>query len=416
MSDFEYYEKEPKKSGRGFLIAALMIVAIAVAGVLVVQYILPYVDDSDTKMSESKIEMEVATTPETEEVQETQQLTEAMQTQQKAITYIQGNVSIPDIVEDVSPSVVGVLNYVKTEASQGFGDQNEASEVPQGSGSGVIISEDGYIVTNHHVVQGASRVTVTLTTGEEVTAEVVGSDQYVDLAVLKIDKTNLDFITFGNSSDARAGELAIAIGYPLTDDFSTTTVTAGILSAVGVNVEVEGINFEMLQTDAPINPGNSGGALVDGTGQLIGINTLKTIYAGSTEFGGTISAEGIGYAIPSHVVEPIVSELKEYGEVVRPFIGIAGRVISEENSKNLELPQGMYIDELTSDAPAEVAGILVGDIITHVEDIHIVAFEDLYTFILSSEVGDEVIFTVFRSETGETLKIKVKLASTIDFK
>jgi S1-C subfamily serine protease len=178
---------------------------------------------------------------------------------------------------------------------------------------------------------------------------------------------------------------------------------------------VDGIHFEMLQTDAPINPGNSGGALVDGSGELIGINTMKTTYAGTNEFGQTISAEGIGYAIPSHVVENIVQQLIQYGEVERPFIGIAGRIVSQANSEYYDIPQGMYIDELTKDGPAEEAGIEVGDIITKVNDKDIIVFEDLYSFIMSSEVGQEVTLTVYRQETDETMDVQVVLASSIDY-
>jgi serine protease Do len=414
MNDFEYYDKEPKKNGRGFLIAALMIVSIALVGVLVVQYIVPRVDNSpEPTPAQMAQETPAVTTAE-------QTATNTVQTVQKEITYIESG-GIPDIVERVSPAVVGVTNYVETGAYSGFGKQEATNEAPQAAGSGVIISEDGYIVTNNHVIENASRVTVTLNTGEELNAEVIGSDNYIDLAVLKIDRNNLEYMTFGDSESARAGELAIAIGYPLPESmsngfsFTSVTVTSGILSAVDVSLEVDGIHFEMLQTDAPINPGNSGGALVDGSGELIGINTMKTTYAGTNEFGQTISAEGIGYAIPSHVVENIVQQLIQYGEVERPFIGIAGRIVSQANSEYYDIPQGMYIDELTKDGPAEEAGIEVGDIITKVNDKDIIVFEDLYSFIMSSEVGQEVTLTVYRQETDETMDVQVVLASSIDY-
>ncbi len=244
---------------------------------------------------------------------------------------------------------------------------------------------------------------------------VVGSDQYVCLAVLQIEADNRDYMEFGDSINARTGELAIALGYPLSDDFSSITVTAGILSAVGRDVEVDGIHFEMLQTDAPINPGNSGGALVDGAGELIGINTLKTLYAGSTSFGTTITAEGIGFAIPSHVVEPIVYDLIHEGEVIRPFIGISGRIITKADSEYYEIPQGLYIDELTINGPAEKAGILAGDIITHVDDKEVILFNDIYTAINSSEVGDELKMTIYRRDTEETLEIVIVLESSKDY-
>ncbi len=414
MNDFDYYDKEPKKTGKGFLIISLSILAIVVAGVLMVQYIVPVIGTNPT---ETKL-METTPTPsvENENADGTEKEAQETQVVSKAVSYISSAANaIPDIVENVSPAVVGVINYAETSTVQGFGRQSETKERPQGSGSGVIISEDGYIVTNNHVIEGASRVTVTLNNGEELTAEVIGSDQYVDLALLKIEAKGLEYLKFGDSDSARAGELAIAIGYPLTDDFSTTIVTAGILSAVGVDVEVDGIHFEMLQTDAPINPGNSGGALVDGSGQLIGINTLKTVYAGSNGFGQAISAEGIGYAIPSHVVQPIIDELMEYGEVVRPFIGIAGRVITQADSEYYDLPRGMYIDELTKDGPAQNAGVKKGDIITHMNGEEILAFEDLYSMVMSSEVGEKIKFTVYRSETEETLDFEVKLGSSIDY-
>jgi serine protease Do len=342
----------------------------------------------------------------------------AVQTVTKEVTYVESG-SIPDIVENVSPAIVMVKNYAETSSMGGFGVQPEESEMLQGTGSGVIISSDGYIVTNYHVVNGAARVTVMLSTYEEVNAEVIGGDQYVDLAVLKIDRSGLDHISFGDSKNVRAGELAIALGYPTPDPEnimkSKVTVTAGILSAVAVDVQNNGIHFEMLQTDAPINPGNSGGALVDGSGSLIGINSQKEIYAGTTEYGSTISAEGIGYAIPSHVVEPIVEQLKNYGEVIRPFIGISGRIVTQANSEYYKIPQGMYIDELTQNGPAEKAGVKVGDIITQVNDEEIITFEDLYSFIMSSEVGQKVKLTIYRSETEKNMEIEVTLASSIDY-
>ena len=413
MSDFEYYDKEPKKSGRGFLIAALVIVAVALAGVLVMQYVVPYFDNSDENLS-AKQAMESTATPALNEPDNAG----SDKTVRKEVTYLESG-SIPDIVESVSPSIVMVKNYTETSGMSGFGVRREESELLQGTGSGVIISSDGYIVTNYHVVEGAARVTVMLSTYEEVNAEVIGGDKYVDLALLKIDRDGLDYITFGDSENVRAGELAIALGYPTPDPEnimkSKVSVTAGILSAVAVDVQNNGIHFEMLQTDAPINPGNSGGALVDGSGQLIGINSQKEIYAGTTQYGGTISAEGIGYAIPSHVVEPIVAQLKDYGKVIRPFIGISGRIVTQANSEYYKIPQGMYIDELTENGPAEKAGIQLGDIITHVNGQEILTFEDLYSFIMSSEVGQKIALTVYRSETEKTVDIQVTLASSIDY-
>ncbi|MCK5129337.1 MAG: trypsin-like peptidase domain-containing protein [Clostridiales bacterium] len=412
MNDFTYYDNEPPKR-RGLIAIAIVIIALAVAGVLVVQYVMPQINTTKSLQDIEVTSTTVVVTPTPEAVQTMEQITR-IEVVEKSVTYIESG-AIPDIVERVSPAIVGIINYTQTSDAAGFGRNAEVKEVPQASGSGVIITEDGYIVTNHHVIDGNTRITVTLTNGEVYNAEIIGSDRYVDLAVLKIDEKDLSYMEFGDSEVARAGELAIAIGYPLSDDFSAITVTAGILSAVGRDVEVGGINFEMLQTDAPINPGNSGGALVDGAGQLIGINTLKTLYAGSTSYGTTISAEGIGFAIPSHVVEPIVKDLMEEGEVVRPFIGISGRIITKADAEYYKLPQGMYIDELTENGPSEKAGLLVKDIITHVDGEPIVFFQDLFVAINESEVGDEMTFTIFRSDTEETLEITVVLESSKDY-
>lgn len=411
MNDFEYYDKEPKKSRKGFFAVAILIIAIAIAGAIIVQYIVPELAAKTTlaELANTSTPMPTTSTPEM-----VTQVPKAAQTIEKVITYIESG-SIPDIVEQVSPAIVGVMNYVEISGGSGFGQTAQPREVPQATGSGVIISKDGYIVTNHHVIDGATRVTVTLTNGAEHNAQIVGSDKYVDLAVLKIEVDNLQFMSFGNSEHARTGELAIAIGYPLSRDFSSITVTAGILSAVGRDVEVDGIHFEMLQTDAPINPGNSGGALVDGAGQLIGINTLKTLYAGSTDFGTTIAAEGIGYAIPSHVVEPIVKDLIEEGEVVRPFVGIAGRIVTQADSEYYNIPQGLYVDEVTENGPAQKAGILAGDIITHVNDEKIIVFQDIFIAITTSNIGDELKFIVFRADSDEIIEYTVILESSKDY-
>jgi serine protease Do len=412
MNDYTYYDKEPRNNRNGFLIVALIIVAIAVAGALVVQYLLPTMNTTSLKEQPTQ---EVTTTPgPTQEPTATIAPTLKNNDNNKLIPLIM-NSSIADIVEQVNPAIVGVKNYVESVGNSGFGKNPKTKEVVQGSGSGVIISEDGLIVTNHHVIENASRVTVTLNNGEEYNAKIIGSDEYVDLAVLKIEETGLTYMSYGDSKSARQGELAIAIGYPLSDDFSSTTVTAGILSAIGKDVEVQGIHYEMIQTDAPINPGNSGGALLDGNGQLIGINTLKTLYAGSTSYGTTITAEGIGYAIPIHVAEPIINDLINEGKVVRPFLGISGRIVTKADSEYYKIPRGHYVDEITENGPADKAGIKVEDIITHVKGEEIQAFQDIFTAITSSKVGDKLELTIYRQEIDKSFDITVTLESSKDY-
>jgi serine protease Do len=413
MSDYTYYDKEPKNNRNSFLIVVLIIVAIVVAGALVVQYVLP--KTSSTSLKDEPTQMATSTpapTPET--IVTASPAPEKKDTDSKLIPLIE-NGSIADIVEYANPTIVGIKNYVESVGNSGFGKTPKTKEVVQGSGSGVIISEDGLIVTNHHVIDNSSRVTVTLNNGEEYNAKIIGSDEFVDLAVLKIEEKGLKFASFGDSKSARQGELAIAIGYPLSDDFSSTTVTAGILSAVGKDVEVQGIHYEMIQIDAPINPGNSGGALLDGKGQLIGINTLKTLYAGATSYGTAIAAEGIGYAIPIHVAEPIIKDLIEVGEVVRPFIGVKGRIVTKADSEYYQIPRGLYVDELTKNGPAEKAGIKVEDIITHVNGEEVEVFQDIFTAITSSKVGDKLEFTIYRQETDKSIDITVILESSEDY-
>lgn len=409
MSDYTYYDKEPKNKRNGFIIVVLIIVAIAVAGALVVQYLLPSLNNETLKEQPTqKIDatVEPTTMP---------SATLAPSTNDNKLAPLIVNGSIADIVEQANPAIVGIKNYVESVGSSGFGKTPKSKEVVQGSGSGVIISEDGLIVTNHHVIDSASRVTVTLNNGEEYNAKIMGSDKYVDLAVLKIEETGLTYMNFGNSESARQGELAIAIGYPLSDDFSSTTVTSGILSAVGRDVEVQGIHYEMIQTDAPINPGNSGGALLDGNGELIGINTLKTLYAGSTSYGTTITAEGIGYAIPSHVAQPIINDLINEGKVVRPYLGVSGRIVTKADSEYYKLPKGLYVDEITENGPAAKAGIEVGDIVTHVKGEEIQAFQDIFTAITTSKVGDNLELTIYRQDTDKSFDVIVTLESSKDY-
>lgn len=413
MNDYTYYEKEPKNKRNGFLIVALIIVAIAVAGALVVQYILPSLNPISIK-NQPTLEA-TATVEPTPEPVATIAPTQTIENDAVKLTPYITDGSIADLVEQANPAIVGIKNYVESVGNSGFGKTPKSKEVVQGSGSGVIISEDGTIVTNHHVIESASRVTVTLNNGEEYNAKIIGSDKYVDLAVLKIEETGLKYMRFGDSNSARQGELAIAIGYPLSDDFSSTTVTAGILSAVGKDVEVQGIHYEMLQTDAPINPGNSGGALLDGNGQLIGINTLKTLYAGSTSYGTTIAAEGIGYAIPSHVAEPIINDLIKEGKVIRPYLGVSGRIVTKADSEYYKIPRGLYVDEITENGPAAKAGIQVGDIITHVKGKEIQVFQDIFTAITTRKVGDELELTIYRQETEKSQDVTVTLESSKDY-
>ena len=232
--------------------------------------------------------------------------------------------TISDMVADASKSIVGIVN-MKTQTQsypQGFFGQNANTSEPveNGSGTGVIFKKDrdhAYIVTNNHVIEGAEEIEITVHGGEKTTAELIGTDSLTDIAVLKIDsKYATNLLAFGDSSTLRAGETVLAIGNPLGLDLSNT-VTQGIVSAVDRTIEVStsagNWDLNVIQTDAAINPGNSGGALVNTSGQLIGLNSLKIADDG---------VEGLGFAIPSKTIVPIIDEIMEKGEVVRPYIGV----------------------------------------------------------------------------------------------
>jgi serine protease Do len=201
------------------------------------------------------------------------------------------SMSIVEIAREVGPSVVGIT--AQTRISSYLGQERMA----QSSGSGIIIKEDGYIVTNNHVIEGADNIIITLNTGEEYNAKIIGQDEKTDLAVVKIARNALSYATFGVSNELEVGEIAVAIGSPLGLEFAGT-VTVGYISALNRKIEVEGKEFTLIQTDAAINPGNSGGALVNRFGQIIGINSVKAL-----------AAEGLGFAIPIDLAKPIIDDI-----------------------------------------------------------------------------------------------------------
>ncbi|AEE96683.1 S1C family serine protease [Mahella australiensis] len=339
---------------------------------------------------------------------------------------------IVDISKNVGPAVVGVINKVEVVQRPGGGfffnpgdfpwgqggdnegsdsDQPSTQQQEQGSGSGIIISSDGYIVTNNHVVEGADSVTVLLQGGEEVPAKIVGTDRDSDLAVLKVDKNNLPAATLGDSSKTQTGEIVVAIGNPLGKDLAGT-VTMGVISATDRTLTVEGRTMKMLQTDAAINPGNSGGALVDLNGTVIGINTLKEVVAGIDPSYGAISAEGIGFAIPIDEAKPIIEQLVKQGYVSRPGLGITGLEINDiirRQYANItpDMPYGIGVNEVMPGGPAEKAGIKPGDIIIKLDGTEIKTFDQLQTMIKQHKIGDKVTVTVWRN--GKELDFNVQL-------
>jgi Do/DeqQ family serine protease len=272
----------------------------------------------------------------------------------------------------------------------GFGPQMQHEQ--RASGSGVIISEDGYIITNNHVVSDggtgvADEITVTLSNKKTYKARVIGKDPSSDIAVLKIDGTNLPFLLYGNSDNVKLGQWVLAIGYPLTLE---TTVTAGIVSAKGRNIGINGRQSDtpiesFIQTDAAVNQGNSGGALITTDGQLIGINSA--IYAPT----GTYA--GYSFAIPVNLAKKIVNDLIKFGDVKRPYLGISADEFKVSSS------DGAYVGNVANDGAAAKAGIKKGDVITKINDVPISSWSELQANIASLNAGDKVNVTYKRGGT-----------------
>ena len=298
--------------------------------------------------------------------------------------------STEDVAAKVGPAVVGIIN--KTNAISFF---NMASE---SSGSGVIINEDGYIVTNFHVIENARELKVILNTGKEYPATVIGYDARSDLAVLKIEEKDLVYANFGDSSYVNVGSRVIAIGNPLGTELMGT-VTQGIISAVNRTVNIEDKTLTLLQTDAAINSGNSGGPLVNAYGEVIGINSVKMSATG---------VEGIGFAIPSNEVKVVVDDLINKGYVTgRLMIGVSGTNITEKLSKYYDLPVGFYVNEVYEGYGAYLAGIQPGDVIIKCDGKDVATVDEINKIRDTHKVGDMMEVVVWRNGKEVTLKIRM---------
>lgn len=279
-------------------------------------------------------------------------------------------------------------------------------QVVQGAGSGVILSDDGYIVTNNHVIDRTSTINVTLNNKKTYKAELIGTDPSTDLALLKIDAKNLPSVGFGNSNDLNVGQWVLAVGNPFN---LTSTVTAGIISAKARNINILSGNNgnglppieSFIQTDAAVNPGNSGGALVNANGELIGINTAIQSNTGSYT--------GYSFAIPSNIVQKVVNDLKEYGTVQRAFIGVSIQNIDEQVVEELSLNDmsGVYVNSVTKNGSASKAGIKSGDIIKKVGSKNVTDVPELQEQISQFRPGDKVNLTIYRE--NKELEIPVVL-------
>lgn len=267
------------------------------------------------------------------------------------------------------------------------------------SGSGFIISADGYVVSNYHVIKGANKLTVILTGGQEYGAELVGYDAANDIAVLKIDGTDLPHVKLGSSDALVVGDRVAAIGNPLGE--LTSSMTVGYVSAKDRNVNTDGTSMNMLQTDASINSGNSGGPLFNMRGEVVGITTAK--YSGTSNSGATI--EGIGFAIPIDDVSRMISDIVEKGYVSGAYMGVVVEDVSSEDVRRFGLPMGALITEISPGFAAERAGLKPSDIIVELGGQPVASINDLTRVLRDFEAGDEIDVKVYRSGAEVVLKI-----------
>lgn len=336
-----------------------------------------------------------------------------------------GSMSVADIVKKVTPSVVGVQSTFSSSNGSnnnpmngyggffGYGSQgNNGSQGMTGVGTGIIMSKDGYIVTNAHVIYDdeygygeASSVQIQMS-DEKTTydARIVAYDKEADIAVLKIDADNLTPAEFGDSSSCEVGEMVVAIGNPLGLQFQNT-VTCGIISALDRKVTINDNTMTLIQTDTAINNGNSGGPLINSSGQVIGINSAKM----SSTYSGEATVEGIGFAIPMSEAKSIVDDLINYGYVTgRPQLGISCQDVTEAVSQAYNIPVGAYIFSVTAGGAADQAGLQPGDVITGIQDQTISTTEELNAVKNQYKAGDTITLTYVRA--GETKKVDVTLA------
>jgi serine protease Do len=301
--------------------------------------------------------------------------------------------SLQEIYSKCLPSIVSLTAYAADDSGTSWG-------------TGVVLSSDGLIITNTHVIDGCDSVTVTLSDGTEYSdAKLVGADSQSDITILKIDASNLTPAEFGDSSQLEVGDSVAAIGNPLGENF-TDTMTNGIISAINRDVTYNGHTMTLMQTNAAINEGNSGGPLVDMYGHVIGITNMKMMSSYS-------SIEGIGFAIPSSGIATVAGELISGGTVTgRPSIGITVGPVTESVSKHYDIPNGLYISAVSKGSDAEKQGVKAGDILTAVNGKTVSATKDVSDIKDSSKVGDTLKLTIWRD--GKTFDVDVKLVESSD--
>ena len=376
MKDFyEFDEDRYTRRSNAWRYIAIAIIA-ALVGALIMYYAMPVANGSEKIDKNNK-----------QNIADSSKDNDDNTVYTKSDLFMKSDNPVVEIAEKVGPAVVGITNKSEVLVQDFF--FNERVMEQEGYGSGIVISKDGYIVTNYHVVEGTKELFVILEGGKKIKAKLIGGDKKSDVAVVKIDEPNLTVANIGDSDKVKPGELAVAIGNPLGHELAGT-ITAGIVSAVNRNLNVNGRTLKLIQTDAAISPGNSGGALINSRGEVIGMNTVKIIDDGNSK------AEGLGFAIPSNDFMAIAKELMEKGMIERPGLGVMIQEISKEQAKQLEYPVGVYVRAVASEGPAAKAGIRPGDVIVGIGDKDVKTIEDMTGEIKKHKVGDVVTIRIWR--------------------
>ena len=376
-------KKTPKKKHWGLRIAVVALCCALVgsaAGGAIVGSVMHTLHKNDVSMNQKPSENQTATTP--------SESTQVVQTKNPSTQFTPAEIYAQNVA-----AVVSISNQATTNV---FGQITSTAS----SGTGFVISADGEILTNYHVVKNASKLTVTMNSGETYDATVIGYEEDSDVALIKINAENLATVQLGNSSALRVGDEVAAIGNPLGE--LTNTMTVGYVSALDRYINTDGSPINMMQIDAAINSGNSGGPLFDMNGNVVGITTAK--YSGTTNSGTTI--EGIGFAIPIDDVTAILDDLRTNGRVTnRAYIGITAGNVSATDAENYGFPQGVLVNSVEVGGSGEKAGLQRYDIITAVDDTTVKSIDELSAALKSYRAGDQATLTIYRS--GKTMEVTV---------
>ncbi len=399
--DYDNFSRQDRPTGsarmKGLVVFASLMCVILVAGVLTLSGFGVY--SLVSRNSESAATAEQSQLPEQVNDVQVPAINGKPKTAADNIVSADGKLTPQQIAKKMLPTVVGVVNYKAG---------NTLMAGSKGEGSGIIITSDGYIVTNAHVIKGAVGIKVVTNSGDEYAATVVGADDRSDLAVLKVEAENLPFAELGDSSELEIGEPVLAVGNP-GGLVLAGSVTDGIVSALNRPIPTDGSDtINCIQTNAAINPGNSGGALVNQYGQVVGINSSKIAYEGY---------EGLGFAIAINEAQPIIEDLMKYGMVTgRVKIGVSIIEVDEYLSRLNNLPTGIYVQSVDRDSDAMAQGVVPGDVITHVNGTRVQKLKEVRAIIDELQAGDKITLTIYRATTGyqpKELEIEIKLMEDV---